>query len=325
MSTAARVQESLRTLISPKTLPALFVAYTGPDNRRELPLVVQEPQNVGDVQDYHQVQNMIVQQAVAAAVLRADVELLHDLTPEERFNMPMRRPISDKVGKHGMKQDGSYGNRLERKKKGVRITRSLFRRYNAVGPLAFLETCRTSHRVHNNKNVLLNEHDACDAFLLVLAALEAMYEVFTPAEKANLSHERPLIFAGIDPGSRNFALCLLALEGMRARAPYPDGTARAPDPLIRILHWAYYDLLDNVPHVMLVPEDVLYVPQRDEESDDESVAIQSERKAAAKKRAAERAKERRQEKKRKRETDEPPAPRKRAKKHLVVIDLVNDE
>ena len=180
-----------------------------------------------------------------------------------------RAPMVRRSNKYGMAQDGRYGKRTNRKEEAVRVTRQLLEKYDAVHELAMLDACRDAK---------MNEHDLCDAFLL---ALQSAVDVQTGTQ--------PLIgvvrVVGVDPGTRNLAVCLLEVSGLQPVPPQPDGTPRAPDPLFRVLYWALIDTIANHTKARLQSTGDVLRPRHHNIA--VMLSIKSERQAEAKKRAAE--------------------------------------
>ncbi len=273
-------EAALERLLTRARMPALFAR----DAYGELPLAVTEVQPDGALRDWHHVQMSEILVAVKLAIIGEDDAI-------SEYGQIRRRKPEKRVGKYGLKHgDG----RTKNKEKAVLNTRHLFKRYVATAECAFLDACGE------------HEHDACDAFLLACQAAVVDFR----------TGKRAVRVAGFDPGTRNFAACVMELCDMLPRAGRPD----APDPVIKIHYWVLYDLISDCAQAEYAPAVPPRLEPRLPDDNDTLLVIQAERIAATKQRAALKRKERAAEKKR---LQGPPA-KKQKKAAATFIDLVWD-
>jgi len=221
-----RLLAALEALFSPAGMPAAFP----PAHRYPLhPGVIScEHQGAGWAKSsIHDAGMQRLQEAIAGVLLRAD--LRHSGGTRERT---MERAM----GKFGMQHSGK--DRAENKREAVRIVRALALAYEAHDLTATLDAAWEARE---------NEHDLCDALLLVLQVVDrAMRERGLAG---------PLLGLGIDPGTRNLAVCVIDALGLAPRGLGADGkTPRAPLPIFSVRFWALIDLepADGSPFVIKV-------------------------------------------------------------------------
>ncbi len=276
-----KVEQALEELFSPARMPAAFPAL---ESDRTRGIIACEHQGAsGAKRGWHDVEMLALQQTIQGTFMRADI----------RRGLPRERKFKKKMGKYGMQHAGLQ--REQNKREAVRIVRYLCQHcFHALALLAVLDAAADARE---------NEHDLCDAFLLALQAAE---------KRARKGKEPfPIRAIGIDPGTRNLGVCVLDVISLSQRDPRPDGSARAPLPVIRVLYWALVDLEEpdakqKLPYtikVALAEETPVYLPPpplaaRDDEMARE-LSFQVNRQQAARKRANAKAKEKRASKKQK--------------------------
>ncbi len=215
------IERALKVLVSPTFLPAAFPPPTAEPAASGLPGVACEVQSDGVKRGWHEDTMMALVGAIELQFGRADLAIARaahgaPATP---------RSFKQTVLKWGLKHSGA--GRAANKEDAVRIVRLLAAHYTHGD--AILGATLDAGYAAVDKNGKHHDHDMADSVLLALQDAEDDLRAGKPA---------PVIKIGIDPGTRNISVCVLAL----------DALVDDRWPVFRILDWMLIDMMpDNDP------------------------------------------------------------------------------
>lgn len=226
--------------------PLLYETYKGVMGTAELPVEVVENQGA-EIARGHQDVMTSVQLHTQECIARQD-----DMLPG---GVPQRLVINRQV-KFGMRNNGSHGDNAARKLKSVEVGRSYLDLCDAIEALRFVDDLKARR--------VCEIDDLYDALNLALAAAREIYATAYRAThgRYNPRKEGAIIPGGgtvrvyaVDPGTRNYARCLLeinelcdpraTLAGDEAEGGERDDVYGGALPAFRILQWELLDFKTN--------------------------------------------------------------------------------